>query len=103
MGQGATVYRSSQCGAGMDLFRALTFALYHVMGLKGNQPGLGSQAKGRCLLLPVNRLQAVYVPILHRMSLGSQLLPHEALLFEVPFTDLSAWEATPCPGLGLVS
>lgn len=54
MGQGATVYRSSQGGAGMDLFRALTFALYHVCVrstrelklLKRNQPGMCGALKG---------------------------------------------------------
>lgn len=46
MGQGAIVYRFSQCGAGMDLFRALMFFLYHVMGLKGNQPGMCGALKG---------------------------------------------------------
>lgn len=29
----------------MDLFRALTFVLYHVMGLKGNQPGMCGDTK----------------------------------------------------------
>lgn len=47
MGQGTIVYRASQCGAGTDLFRALTFALYHVMGLKGNQLGMCGGSK-RC-------------------------------------------------------
>lgn len=54
----------------MDPFRSLAFALYHVLGLGGNQPGMcetlrgvtrrqsakGSQAKGGCPILQVNRL-----------------------------------------------
>lgn len=47
MGQGAIVYRSSQCRAGMDLFRDLMFAWYHVLGLKGNQAGT-CEATKRC-------------------------------------------------------
>lgn len=46
MGQAAIVYRASQGGAGMDLFRVLTFGLYHVTGLKGNQPGMYEALKG---------------------------------------------------------
>jgi hypothetical protein len=46
-GSRAIVSRSSQCRAGMDLFRVLTLVLCHVMGLKGNQPGMCGDTK-RC-------------------------------------------------------